>query len=412
MDKYISMIFMAFNSWRLKKPSIAQIVAQIFFRLLGLSIFIVVYVFLFFLRPIKEVKFGFLHAKALGHLALNLDLFLRRRQLGIVKKNAYYLFFVYKAGNRQLLKMFKRLFDIVEIEWLGKLLSFFCIFNTKFCQHLQMNSNEYLEYRNTACELYFTKDEEEYGREELLKMGITDNDWFVCIFARDSEHYRKTYGLDSSSMDCRDADIDTYIDAVKYIVGLGGYVLRMGMNVNKPFGFTNERVIDYAITNRSDFMDVYLTAKCRFFIGTSSGGADMARIFDKYHLAVNWTPIGWGPWGKNELYMPKTLVYRSSGEQVPYEKALKLTQHWLISLSFNIDAELEKLDMQLISNTPGQILAATKEMIARLEGKHIESQEYLDRLNSYFKLRKEYDNWCKYVYSPLAENYILNLKLK
>lgn len=385
---------------------------QIIFSIAGVFTFALAYLLLFLILPFREIKVGFLNARGLGHLALNLDLFLRRRQLGIVPKDALYIFFVYEAANKQLLKMFKRVVrvNIIEAQWVGKLFSLLGVLDTRFSQPLALNCNEYMEYIDTACEISFTPEEEERGRSALREMGIADDDWFVCIFARDSEHYKQVYGPDSSLMDCRDGDIDTYIEAVKYIIGLGGYVLRMGKNVKKPFGFTHEKVIDYALTNRSDFMDVFLTAKCRFFVGTSSGGADMARIFDKHHLCVNSTPVGWPPWGKNELYMPKTFVYKDTLEQVPFERALQMARPWLQPHRFDIVNEMEKHGVQIMPNTSKQILEATKEMIARIEGGHLDSRENIERRKLYFKLLEKYDACCKRVYSPIAENYILSLR--
>lgn len=406
------MIFAAIETWLSRKPTKTQIVVEVIFRIIGVFTFALAYPLLLLIAPFREVKVGFLPAHALGHLALNFDLFLRRRQLGIAPKEALYIFFIYDAANRQLLKMFKRAVNvyIVENQWFGRLFSLIGVLNTRFCQHLVLHSNEYMEYADTVCEIGFTAEEEKRGRSGLREMGIGDDDWFVCIFARDSQYYKQVYGL-GTNLDSRNGDIDTYIEAVKYIIGLGGYVLRMGSTVQKPFGFTHEKVIDYALTNRSEFMDVFLTAKCRFFIGTMSGGADTARIFDKHHLAVNVTPIGWAPWGKNELYMPKTVVHKGTLEQVAYEQALQVARPWLRAHAVNIVDELEKLNMQMVPNTSGQILEATKEMIARIEGRHVDSCEYISRRKLYFELLEKYDALCKRVYSPMAKNYIISLKL-
>lgn len=400
----------AIKTWGARKHSPVAILREILFQCLALLCFAIVYICLLIVKPYREIRFGFLDAGPLGHLALNLDLFLRRRQLAEAPSDSCYIFFIYNAANRQLLKMFGRRFHVIEIKWLGRLLSLFAILDTKFCQHLGMDSNEYREYQTTSCELTFTAEEEELGRRELRKLGIEKDDWFVCIFARDPEHYAQTYRLPKSTMGYRDADIDTYIDAAKFIVEQGGYIIRMGMNVEKPFAMKHSRVIDYALNFRSDFMDVYLTAKCKCYIGTASGGADMARIFDKHHLAVNWTPIGWAPWGKNEIYMPKTLYYKATGEQVPYGKALALTAKWRVSLSFDIEDELEKLGMELVPNTPQQILEATKELLARVDQTYIEPDAYRNMLLQYFGLRHEHRNWCRDVYTPLASNYLAALR--
>jgi putative glycosyltransferase (TIGR04372 family) len=401
----------AFNTWRIRKHTVAEICRELLFQMMAIVCFCLAYVVLTLIRPYKEVRIGFLEAGPLGHLALNLDLFFRRKQLGLFPKNAFYVFFVYNAANRQLLKMYSRRVKIYESKFIGRLFSLFAILNTKYFQRLDMNSNEYAEYQTTHCELSFTEAEQSQGRLSLSRMGIGDSDWFVCIFARDALHYKKVYGHVKSSMAFRDSDIDTYSDAAKFIVEKGGFVLRMGMNVEKPFSFQHERVIEYSQYHRSDFMDVYLTATCKMYIGTASGGSDMARIFDKFHLALNWTLIGWAPGGKNEIYLPKTLCHKSTGRQFSYADALSLTAKWIISLDFDVQRALDKIGAELISNSPQEILAATKELMERVDGKYIETEQYRTKVAVYFELRHRYNNWCKDVYTPIAANYLESLNI-
>ena len=404
-------LFQAVRTWRTRKHSTIDLFWEVCYQLIAIFCFALGYLCLTAIRPFKEVRIGFLEAGALGHLALNLDLFFRRKQLGIFPINALYIFFVYNAANRQLLKMYSREVTIFESRHIGRLFSLFAILNTRFYQRLDMSSNEYCEYQKTYCQIAFTQAERTLGRLSLLNMGIKDDDWFVCIFARDPIHYKKVYGYLESPMTFRDSDIDTYVEAAKFIVEQGGYVLRMGMDVEKRFAFQHERVIDYALSHRSDFMDVYLTANCKIYIGTASGGSDMARIFDKFHLALNWTLVGWAPGGKNEIYMPKTLCNRRTGKQVKYEEALSLTSKWIISLDFNVEKALVDIEAELVSNSPQQILAATKELMERVSGTYVESVGYRDRLNVYFRLRHQHNNWCKNVYTPIASNYLESLNI-
>ena len=46
---------------------------------------------------------------------------------------------------------------------------------------------------------------------------------------------------------------------------------RMGKHVAQPIHSDNPRVIDYASRFQSDFMDVYLSAKCSLFISGDGG---------------------------------------------------------------------------------------------------------------------------------------------
>ena len=59
----------------------------------------------------------------------------------------------------------------------------------------------------------------------------------------------------------------------------GYFVIRMGAVVNEALTTTNPMIIDYATKARSDFMDIFLCANCRFFFGCTGGFTAVPRIF-------------------------------------------------------------------------------------------------------------------------------------
>ena len=50
---------------------------------------------------------------------------------------------------------------------------------------------------------------------------------------------------------------------------------------------SNPRIIDYATDFQSDFMDLYLSARCTFFIGNNGGMVTLPLIFRKPLVIVN-----------------------------------------------------------------------------------------------------------------------------
>ena len=64
----------------------------------------------------------------------------------------------------------------------------------------------------------------------------------------------------------------------------------MGAIVEKPFKSKNPKIIDYANSNlRSDFMDIYLGAKCTFCISTGSGFQCLPVLFRKPIIDLSFT---------------------------------------------------------------------------------------------------------------------------
>lgn len=68
----------------------------------------------------------------------------------------------------------------------------------------------------------------------------------------------------------------------------------MGSAVSKVFKVDNPKIIDYATNGmRSDFMDIYLAAKCLFCISTGLGFDAVPTVFRRPVVYVNHTPVGY-----------------------------------------------------------------------------------------------------------------------
>jgi putative glycosyltransferase (TIGR04372 family) len=120
----------------------------------------------------------------------------------------------------------------------------------------------------------------ERGYAALKRLGIGENDWFVGLHVRDTP-----------ARNARDCDIATYKMAMKTITDRGGWVIRMG-NPSMPVFPPMPHVIDYAHHEiRSDWMDVYLWAAGRFFLGTQSGPYMVPSTFGVPCLLTNSFPM-------------------------------------------------------------------------------------------------------------------------
>jgi len=69
----------------------------------------------------------------------------------------------------------------------------------------------------------------------------------------------------------RNANISDYTDAMRAIVARGGWCIRVGDPTMRPLD-PIPGVVDYArSSSKSDWMDLFLCARCRFFLGNTSG---------------------------------------------------------------------------------------------------------------------------------------------
>jgi len=392
------------------QPNIFYKIFDVIIRLLSLTLFPFLYLFLALFFP--NVRFGFLYNRRIGHLAHNTELFLRRRDLGLVDETKKYIFFSYKPANNQLLRMFKRNIFIIESEWITKLFSPFGFFETKFKCPLPFIANEHHEFHNAKSTLKFTDVEQQIGLERLRQFGLKDDDWYVCIFARDNAYTDLVFPkLDHSSMNHRNSDINSYIPAVKLILERGGFVFRMGYTAEKPFGLEHPRIIDYALTSRTDFMDIYLPAHCKFYLGTSNGTADLARIFDKPHAAVNWMPIGTAPFGKNEIYIPKVIIDKADESPIPFSMQIEILGNLSVNFFDDPIILLPRLNLALRNNTPDEIYDLTLEMLNRLDGNYSQSSLYMEKFIKYRNVLIKSNHWCSGVENQIGDKFLMSMKI-
>jgi putative glycosyltransferase (TIGR04372 family) len=335
-------------------------------------------------RENRPVVLRSLYCSAFGNFALSFDLLMRRQahpelRLTDPFSSCVQLFACDVPPNRQLLSMFKRYMPILESTELVQLISTSERFrNSRFyAPQLTNYSNEFAVYEKTRAWLEFTEEELNRGRDGLRRMGIPDGSWFVTIFARDAAYKQYQYPtMDFLSVEGhRNADIETYYPAIEEIVRRGGYVVRMGSKVTKPLGFDHPRVIDYATKHHSDFMDIYLIAKSRFVLGTSSGIVDLSYLFDVPRLNVNHTPVGAIGFGPGTVYVPKRVRTLQTNRPASYQELVRRYRGHGYPAFYN--GELFMKDgFYYEDNSADEILAATKEMFERLEGTFVESEEY------------------------------------
>ena len=139
----------------------------------------------------------------------------------------------------------------------------------------------------------------------------------------------------------------------------------MGAIVEKPFKSKNPKIIDYANSNlRSDFMDIYLGAKCSFCISTGSGFQDLPRLFRK-PVALMEIPLG-------SLYVhhEKFLLITKHHILKKEKRKLSLSEIFSHGVAYAKNTEIfEQKGIELVDNTPDEIKDLAIEMVENFECK-------------------------------------------
>jgi putative glycosyltransferase (TIGR04372 family) len=395
-----------------KGRAIHSIAFEFLLRVVSIVAYPLVWLILLMWSQFRLVKIGFLYRERLGHLALNTDLYLRRRYLGLIPSNETHIFLVYRPANKQLVRMFSRRMTIVNSEFVAKLLSPISLFRSRFWIPLPFFGNEYPEFNAAPPQISFTEDEIERGRALLTKIGLGQDDWYACIFARDHKYYKAfSPNTDVTFSDHRNADIDTYALAIREILKAGGWVIRMGSCVEKPLAFRHPRVIDYATNWRDDFADVFITAHARFYVGTTSGASDLSVLFDVPFVGVNYVPVGCAPIGKASIYIPKRIIHAADGRQVSMREQYLAFPGNQVSAAVVPERVLAERGWIFRDNTAEEIRDVVVELMQRLDNCYVESEACRSARASYDRVLPK-ENFHRPNKSPIGQVMLMSLDME
>ncbi|MBF0570601.1 MAG: TIGR04372 family glycosyltransferase [Candidatus Omnitrophica bacterium] len=341
------------------------------------------------LRPFVLIRLNCLHSYRIGHFCGNTEVYLCERDAGMHGNRVFDIFFYdYKVCNHQVLKMWKRIIPVV-----GPLFAYGIMWvNRKFPG---WEAHEYISKPSQYCDtnglldkskahLYFTQQEERKGQKALRDLGIPEGSPFVCFIARDGAYLDKDFsGEDWSYHNYRNSDIKNFDPAMKWLIDRGYYGVRMGSVVKNKLPFSYPGIIDYAANGmRSDFMDVYLTMKCSFFLFSESGISMLAMILRKPVVGANLIPIGFFPaWGKDYVCLPKKLWLTGEKRFLTFREIVKS------EIAFYFEAQqYQKRGLEVVENTSEEIRDAVEEMTARLENRWETNEEYEDLQRRFWSL--------------------------
>ena len=311
----------------------------------------------FYLLLKGRIKIIRLYTDRIGHLASNTELFIREKY----NPDYYYIVLVDDyISNQTLLNMFARKFcdKVIYNRYYRNLIQ--RLFPNKVIHHYKFEPNNYKAFQGEPL-LNFTVGETWKGQKYLKKMGV--DSWFVCFHNRDNTYLnqRKSDHKDFSYHNYRDSSIKNQIEAMNYITDMGGYAIRMGHMVKEPLQTDNPRIIDYASQFRNDFMDIFLPAHAKFFVGSASGLINVAYLFNTPIAEVNVTPLEYIDLPKGGLFIPK-LVQSDNG-LLSFEEILSDGVSGFLRTEHFTSWGLENVE-----NSSDEILQVTKQMNLMIDG--------------------------------------------
>ena len=339
-------------------------------------------------RPAVLIRFGPIRSDRIGHFGPETELYLCEREQGKHGHKALDLFY-YRGSicNQQLAKMWSRTISINGLVRWPDILN----------RHLPGGRPHLIPRRTLAGQydvhnvlektpprLSFSPEEEQFGQQALEEMGIPNGVPFVCFAARDTTYLTETFPeQDFRYHDYRNSKIGNYIYAAKAMVDRGYYAIRMGATVATRLDTHGSGIIDYAGgESRSDFLDIYLAANCRMFIGSADGITGTPLIFRRPISMVNFIPLGdlW-LWSDNHLSIPKKLWLRREHRFMTVGEITDSDVRMFVRTE-----QYDRLEIEVIENTPEEIASVVIEMDDRLSGTWPTSEEDEELQNRFWSV--------------------------
>jgi|TARA_B100001964_G_scaffold242762_1_gene318558 putative glycosyltransferase (TIGR04372 family) len=328
------------------------------------------------LRPLKLIRFGMLYGYRIG-LAANIEVYLCERDAGLHGHKSLDIWFPQTSiANHQLHKMWCRILHVYSFaEWLDKA-NRFIPGGAKHCLPLRRNQDRDVHglLDKTEPHLSFCVKEKQRGKTALRDLCIPDGASYICVHARDSAYLDDVHSYRDrgqwSHHDYRDSSIDNYIPAMREMVKRGYYVFRVGHKVREPIRDDNTRivgcnVIDYATNGmRSSFLDIYLNANCRFFVGNTAGIFTIPEIFRRPIAFSNVAPLEYmSTSNKKDLVIPKKYWL------VREKRFMKFREIYDSGAGYILRGDqFERSGIELIENSPEEITHLLVEMEERING--------------------------------------------
>ena len=321
--------------------------------------------------PLRQLGVRFLrvaHLDRIGHLALDIDCFLKAGKLGLRERMFPILLCPREqAANPYVLDYWRPHLLVVSSRFWCRVLGFlapYLVFETHPYTVAIDDTAEYYslqtKWGNRPALLRLSDKDREVGWRKLETLGVPRNAWFVCLHSREGGYSPHDEHLHSY----RNSDIDTYLLAAREIVARGGWCVRMGDPSMKPLPDI-PGVIDYAHSAiRSSAMDVFLCASCRFFLGNTSGLIFLSCVFGVPVAQANCVPVSATlPFGPKDVGIPKLLWSTTENRYLSFPEIFRTSV-----ADFRFSKLYSEQSIEVRDNSPEEIHALAVEMLERTAG--------------------------------------------
>ena len=334
------------------------------------------------LKPVFSIKCGFTGLTRIGDI-YHLDWYLSEKKIQNI--SSFDIFFYNdpkKLANQQWKKMWSKNVCLINTHFviLSILINFQknnffnnCFIIDTLLSSYEINVTSKINFnwalQNTIPNISFTKEEEAYGFKLINKLGIPNDCKFVCIHNRDSAYLDSTNpypNVDWGYHKFRDFSIKDFKLTIDKLIQRGYFVIRMGSIVKEHLNYSDKKYIDYSNSiYQSDFLDIFLSSKCKFFISSDSGISAIPEVFKVPVVNVNKTLLrGMHRWSHKSIFIFKKYYSLKEDRYLKFDEIAKLKIG-----DVNTNEYLEEMNIEVHDNTDEDIMRASIEMDDFIDGR-------------------------------------------
>jgi putative glycosyltransferase (TIGR04372 family) len=323
-----------------------------------------------------------------------------RKKLGRI-----FVFAVYPIPfpNGQLALMYRRHITIVgqRQRWIAEFMRFvFPIFRIeKKGQMTPQTANRMELWNNRTVTLKFTAEEIYKGQDLNRELGISPELPTVCIAFASKKYREFTDYVIPNTNNVRlnrtnnlidiIPEIKTYYPVITKLASEQVQVVRTGTYEVEPLPkYLGDLIYDYSLKCQSAFGDVWLYSQCLFALAAGSGSHWFASIFNKPSVFTDQFQL-WGTYGSQDLFIPQLCYLFKKDRLAPFDWMLQQPNY-----NWALDDHRLGSEYQIVKNSSEQIIDVTVEMLGRLNGSWVESNEDIElqaRFRKILELKKPQD---------------------
>lgn len=299
---------------------------------------------------------------AIGHLALDVDCFLKERALGLHSKRGILLCPQQIVSNPYLVECWASSPHLIIIR--NGLLCFFLDYLRTY-EDTSFDCSRYTAVRGQPLDVYSLNKKwgdrlplinmppaiEEKGRK-LFRELFPDykGESIALLHCRDSLYDKKTKNHNLSVGSFRNGNIESFLEILRFLKSENYICIRIGEYVHKNLEETNYVSINELSSDNQRLLECYLAKVQTLFLGTNSGPSAFATIWGKPLFSLNILPYdSLKSHAPKSVSVPKILVYNN--------KKVSVSDVFSFGFySYHYDSEYRQKNIKFIDAQPQDVI--------------------------------------------------------